>query len=420
MNLFFYNLIIYLNFPFALLRLVYRGLIQREYLNYWQERLGVYPKKLNRWGTKKTLWLHCVSVGETNAALPLVQMIIKDFPDITIILSHGTLTGRKVIIKDAKRVHRCYLPFYLRGAVKNFLDYYQPSVGFIIETEIWPNLINQCHLKKIPLFLINARLSEKSLNRYLPYRKIISETLDKLQHIYVQSSIDKINFENLTKKPISIMGNLKFDAQPRKDIASKVKKLRDTLKIDKQFVVVLSSSRDGEEEIILNFFKKIKFSNILVIIVPRHPERFDEVARLLDSYQLPYVRRSLSKKMDFCPGYILGDSMGELYEYYGLANLVIMGGSIKNYGSQNMIEAMLMNKPIAVGPSIYNFKHIVEMSQSRDLIFRFDKVDELENTINKLMHKGSLQKIIAEKTSTFIKENSGASKKILKLINQYF
>ncbi|HCK04569.1 MAG TPA: 3-deoxy-D-manno-octulosonic acid transferase [Methylophilaceae bacterium] len=420
MNLFLYNLIISLLLPFALIRLLYRGLIQPEYLNFWHERLGWYFRKDSVWSEKNTLWLHCVSVGETKAALPLIKMVIKDYPDINILLTHGTLTGRRVAIDYSDRIHRCYLPFDLKWAVKNFLDHYQPRMGLILETEIWPNLIDQCCSQKIPLFLINARLSEKSLRSYAPYKKIISEALSKLKHIYVQSTIDKINFSNLTEQPISIMGNLKFDARPPEDIAQKTHKLKAQLKIKKEFVIVVSSTRDGEEAVILKLFKKINLANALVIIIPRHPERFSEVEKLFDSYQLPYRKRSDLKNLISCPHYVLGDSMGELYEYYGLASLVIMGGSIKNFGSQNIIEPMLLNRPIAVGPSIFNFKHIVEISQKEGLVYRFRGMDELEEIILQLMNAEDLRKRIAIKTSNFIERNSGASKKILQLINQYF
>ena len=422
MNLFLYNLIIWLLLPFVLLRLIFRGLIQLEYLNFWEERLGIYSSHQDNasCSRKQTLWIHCVSLGETNATIPLIKMVIRKHPGINILLSHGTLTGRKVYIPTSKRIERCYLPFDLRGSVIRFLNHYQPTMGIILETEIWPNLINQCNLKTIPLFLVNARLSGKSLIRYMPYKEFISRSLNKINHIYVQSESDRKNFKELTNQPISIMGNLKFDARPPGDIINKIKKLKAQLRIDKQFVILISSSRIGEEDIVLNFFKRINLKSIVVIIVPRHPERFNVVAKLFESYKLPYIRKSDFKKLTSCPQYILGDSIGELYEYYGLASLVIMGGSIKNTGSQNIIEPMLLNRPIAVGPSIFNFKDIIEESQKKNLVFRFSEIEELENIIFQLTKNNKLQESIRKKTNFFLKENSGASKKILKLINQYF
>ena len=420
MNLFLYNLIVWLLIPFALLRLIYRSLVQPEYLNFWQERLGVYLSDSVNTSATQTLWIHCVSLGETNATIPLIKMVIREHPGIRILLSHGTLTGRKTFISSSKSIERCYLPFDSRGSVIRFLDHYQPTIGIILETEIWPNLIYQCNSKTIPLFLVNARLSEKSLMQYMPYKKFISGCLNKINHIYVQSEGDRKNFKKLTNQPISIMGNLKFDARLPEDIVDKIKKLKSQLRIDKQFVIVVSSTRTGEEEIILNFFKRINLKNIVVIIVPRHPERFNAVAKLFESYQLPYIRKSDSRKLISPPQYILGDSIGELYEYYGLASLVIMGGSIKNTGSQNVIEPMLLNRPIAVGSSIFNFKNIIEESQKQDLIFRFSEIDELESIIFKLIKNKELAENIRKKTNIFLKNNSGASKKILKLLNQYF
>ena len=420
MNLFLYNLIIWLLIPFALLRLLYRSLMQPEYLNFWKERLGIYSSPQDDVAELGTLWFHCVSLGETNAIIPLIKTLTKKRPDINILLSHGTLTGRKTFISNSKKVKRCYLPFDSRGSVIKFLKHYQPIMGIILETEIWPNLIDQCHLKEIPLFLVNARLSEKSLMRYMPYKNFISKSINKMNHIYVQSENDRKNFKKLTNQTISIMGNLKFDAQLPKDILKKIKKLKSQLKIDKQFIILVSSSRDGEEDIILKFFKNINLRNVIFIIVPRHPERFSKVSKLFESYQLPYIRRSEFKKLTAPPQYILGDSIGEMYEYYGLASLVIMGGSIKNTGSQNIIEPMLLSRPIAVGPSIFNFKNIIEASQKKGLVFRFSKIEELEDIIFKLIKNKELKKGIKQKTNIFLKENSGASKKILELINQYF
>jgi len=420
MNLFLYNLIVWLLIPLALLRLFYRSLMQPEYLNFWQERLAIYHSHQDTVSLTKTLWIHCVSLGETNATIPLIKMVIREHPDIKILLSHGTLTGRKAFISNSRKIERCYLPFDSRGAVTRFLDHYQPTMGIIIETEIWPNLIHQCNLKTIPLLLVNARLSEKSLIQYMRYKNFISRCLNKINHIYVQSETDSKNFKKLTNQSISIMGNLKFDACPPKGIVNKIKKLKSQLKIEKQFVIVVSSTRVGEEEIILNYFKRINLRNIVVIIVPRHPERFNAVAKLFESYQLPYIRKSDSRKLISPPQYILGDSIGELYEYYGLASLVIMGGSIKNTGSQNVIEPMLLNRPIAVGPSIFNFKNIIEESQKKNLVFRFSKVEELEGIIFQLIKNKELEKNIRKKTNIFLKNNAGASKKIFKLLNQYF
>jgi 3-deoxy-D-manno-octulosonic-acid transferase len=420
MNLFLYNLVVWLLIPFALLRLLYRSLMQPEYLNFWQERLGVYLSHQDNISATQTLWIHCVSLGETNATIPLIKMVIREYPGIKILLSHGTLTGRKAFISTSKRIERCYLPFDSRGPVIRFLDHYQPTMGIILETEIWPNLIHQCNLKTIPLFLVNARLSEKSLMQYMRYKKFISRSLNKINHIYVQSEGDRKNFKELTNQPISIMGNLKFDAYPPEGIVNKIKKLKSQLRIDKQFVIVVSSTRVGEEDMILNFFKKINLRNIVVIIVPRHPERFNVVAKLFESYHLPYIRKSDFKKLTSPPQFILGDSIGELYEYYGLASLVIMGGSIKNTGSQNIIEPMLLNRPIAVGPSIFNFKNIIEESQKKDLVFRFSEIEELDGIIFQLMKNKELEKNIRKKTNIFLKNNAGASKKILKLLNQYF
>ena len=302
MHLFFYEIIIRCLIPFALAKIFYRALISSEHLNHFNERLGFYSKqKKSFWKNKKTIWLHCVSVGETKAINNLIEVILKKYPQTHLLISHGTLTGRETILPKSTRIHRTYLPYDTSSAVKRFLSYYQPNVGFILETELWFNLINQCRLNKVALHLINARLSKKSLKKYIFFRDFIHSQLSKLASIYVRSEDDLKNFSYLTKSKIKIMGNIKFESTPPKGIQKKIVQLRKQFKITDQFILVAGSTRPGEEELLLKLIKKINNSNLILLVVPRHPERFDEVEKIFHENNLEIIRKSKSKTLKKCP-----------------------------------------------------------------------------------------------------------------------
>ena len=227
MYFFFYEIIILCFIPFALAKLFYRGLIKLDHLKYLNERFAIYSKeKKSIWQSRQTVWFHCVSVGETKAVFTLIEILLKRYPKTYFLISHGTLTGRNTKLPNSPRIHRTYLPYDTKGAGKRFLFYYQPKVGLILETELWFNLINQCRFHKIPLHLINARLSKNSLNKYLPFKEFINSGLLQLNSIFVRAKEDLDNFSSLTEANIEIMGNIKFEARPPKGIQKKINQLK--------------------------------------------------------------------------------------------------------------------------------------------------------------------------------------------------
>jgi 3-deoxy-D-manno-octulosonic-acid transferase len=245
--------------------------------------------------------------------------------------------------------------------------------------------------------------------------------LSQLDGINVQYEDDKKNFMKLTKAPIKIMGNLKLDVTPPRNIANRIRVLKSQLKIKDQFVILASSTRKGEEEEIINLISNLKLTNFILIVVPRHPERFNNVAKIFEKRKLPYSRRSKYKSFTKTPIYILGDSMGELYDYYGLANLAIIGGSILDYGCQNPIESLSMQVPTAVGPSIYNFKDIVEAAEADGSVIRFSKTKDLEKIIAKLLKDKIEKNSVSQKNlKKLLKETNNSSKIVENLISQYF
>jgi len=420
MHFFIYEIIILFLIPFALAKLVYRGLNKPEQLKYLSERFAIYSKdKRVLWQSRQTVWFHCVSVGETKAIFNLIEILLKRYPNTYFLISHGTLTGRNTRLPNNQRIHRTYLPYDTIKASKRFLSHFQPKTGLILETELWFNLINQCRLKKIPLHLINARLSKNSLKRYLPFKKFINSGLSQLNSIYVRAEEDLVNFKRLTDSNMKIMGNLKFEATPPKGIWEKITQLKNKLKITNQFVLVAGSTRPGEEKILLELIKKLNHKSLILIIVPRHPERFIEVEKIFQEQNLKIIRKSKLGHLKTAPPYILGDTMGDLYEIYGIANLAIIGGSILDHGGQNLIEPMSLNIQTAVGPSIYNFKDMVSDAEKNKAIFRFKDEVELERIIKNLLAKKQINQNILRNAQQYIKNSSGATDKVVQLVNQY-
>jgi 3-deoxy-D-manno-octulosonic-acid transferase len=420
MRLIIYNIIVYLILPLTIIKLVYRGIKNKDYLRGWTERFAIYPdSEKNKWLKRKTLWVHCVSVGETKAIYRLLEQLQKKYPSAHFLITHGTPTGKKVVLPKSKNIHRAYLPYDAFDLVNRFLKFYRPTVGILLEKEIWPNLISQCSHKKIPLLLINGRLSNESIENYKRFKKFYAPLLNKLSTICVQGESDKKNFEQLTINKIQVMGNLKFDQMPPKETVQNSKKMKHDLMIKGQIVIVAGSTREGEEEIILNEILKMNKKNISLILTPRHPERFSKVESLLKSKNVKFAKRSESSSIKSTPNFILGDSMDEMYMYYELANVVIIGGSFFNYGSQNPIEPLKMKKPTIIGPSIFNFKDIILGAIKSKAAIQINHIHELPKTISSLSNLETRNSMI-EKSKDFISRSEGSSRKNLKIISQYF
>ena len=419
MNIFTYQILSLLLLPFAFFRLVLRAFKQRQYFDYWGERLGFYPKYLkNILKDKQIIWIHCVSVGETNAALPLMKILLERYPNHHIIVSHSTPTGREINLGEFERIHRCYLPFDIKICMNLFIDFFQPSVGLIFETEIWPMMLYQCKNKGVPLILMNARLSSKSLARYLLFKNFTSNMLSKFEMICAQSEADRKNFKKLTRTAIDVTGNTKFDFPTPQKKLSLSKALKKELNISNQILLVAGSTRKGEEKVILDCFKNLKIENLILILVPRHPQRFEEVGNLIASKNFSFAKRSNFKKSNQPPPIILGDTMGDLRSYYELADLVILGGSIKNFGAQNPIEPLSFGKPTIIGPSIYNFQDVIQKAENHNLIYRLHNIKDLDLLVKKII--ALKQKAIKRQNlKDFLKKESGASQRLADIVNQF-
>lgn len=350
----------YLMLPGVAAYLLWRSLRQREYRQGWAERFlgrGARPRP-----DAPTIWIHAVSVGETRAAQPLIEQLATRFPQAQFVITHMTPTGRAVGAALAaalpQRVVQRYLPYDLPHAVARFLREASPRIGIIMETEVWPNLLHAARARCVPILAANARLSEKSAARAQQLALLIRPAAAAFTRIAAQSQSDAERFARFYSGPIDVLGNLKFDLTPDPHLLGQADALRSRWNAVR--VGLLASSREGEEALVLDAFEACRrrgdADGFRLIIVPRHPQRFEEVASLIAARGLRCARRSRGE-FD-APGddaILLGDTMGEMPFYYRLADAAVIGGSLLPFGAQNLIEACAVGTPVILGPSTYNF-----------------------------------------------------------------
>lgn len=422
-----YTLLIYILLPFTPFKLFLRSIKQPGYRQYWGERFGLYSADhLNN--IKPVIWLHCVSVGETRAAEPLVKALLLQYPNHQILLSHTTPTGRatsKTLFGNT--VSRVYLPYDVPFAVKQFLKHFSPIIGVLLETELWFNLIAECKNRHIPLLLVNARLSEKSMLGYQKIPKLLSEALNNLTAIAAQTQQDAERLKNLGAKNVNVLGNLKFDVTPPSDAAKLGLQLRELIGQDRPVFLAASTrndSNDNEEELILQALIQINIPNLLTIIVPRHPQRFDEVANLLTKQGCAFERKStLKSAMPTKTKILLGDTMGELFSYYAACDVAFIGGSLLPLGGQNLIEACRMGKPVLVGPHTHNFANATEQAINHGAALRVDNSTDLAIKLDYLL--GNTNAAFDTRTNMgkaalqFTEKETGATQRIMRLMDAY-
>ncbi len=339
--------------PFIVLRLAWRSRRQRGYLERVAERFGRYApaEKVPR------IWIHAVSVGETRAAAVLVDALALRYPGHRILVTHMTPTGHATGVElFGDRVERAWLPYDHGFAARRFLRHFQPDFGVILETELWPRLLEEAARARVPVFLANARLSEKSARRYARFPRLTRWALANLSGIAAQSKPDGERFAALGAKEPAVTGNIKFDLDVPAAMIELGRAFRQRFGAGRR-ICVIGSTRDGEEALLLDALAAARpDAGRLFVVVPRHPHRFEEVASLAEARGFEVARRST--QIAVAPGVrvVVGDSMGEMLAYYAAADVVVMGGSLLDYGSQNLIEACAVGKPVIVGPSTHNFE----------------------------------------------------------------
>ena len=366
---FIYTLALWLLLPYIFLRLLWRARKQPEYLRHIAERFGFFSIRSD----KPVIWLHAVSVGETRATQSLVTRLRATYPDHQILLTHTTPTGRAAseqLYGDS--VLRVYLPYDYPFAVNRFLRRFRPKLGILMETEIWFNLIRSCQMAGTPVLLLNARMSENSARGYARFARLTRNALVNLAAVAAQTADDAARLASLGAKNVSVMGNLKFDIEPPPEMLELGKQLREQFGSTRK-IFLAASTRDGEEVLLLEALQNLHTTGLLLVIVPRHPQRFAAVANLLDQRGITFQRRSEMGQTGEPPQkrtvrsdvqVVLGDSMGEMFAYYTAADLAFIGGSLLPYGGQNLIEACAVGTPVLVGPNMYNFAEATRLAIS--------------------------------------------------------
>ncbi|HET9579488.1 MAG TPA: lipid IV(A) 3-deoxy-D-manno-octulosonic acid transferase [Usitatibacter sp.] len=356
MTRFLYALAWLLATPFIMLRLLARSRRQPGYRERLGERFGAYDDA----EPARRIWIHAVSVGETRAAAPIVQAFWHSRPGHLILLTHMTPTGRETgAALFGARVEQAWLPYDFRFAARRFLARFRPELGVLLETEIWPRLLEECRAAGVPVVLANARLSERSARRYAMFPAFTRAALAQLRGIAAQTQADANRFIALGAENVAVTGNVKFDMAVPAGMLERGRELRERFGRERS-VWVAGSTREGEEALLLDAFREVKDARPLLVLVPRHPERFDAVAALARDRGLAVARRSDSQSPAPAVRVLVGDSMGEMLAYYAAADVVVMGGSLLEYGSQNLIEPCALGKPVIVGPSTYNFEEAAD------------------------------------------------------------
>jgi len=414
-----YALAIYLLLPVAFLHLLWRSRRQPAYLRHWGERLGVYGARPSP--AAPVIWIHAVSVGETRAAEPLVALLRRRYPNHRIVFSHTTPTGRttsRAIYGDA--VDRLYLPYDTPGAMRSFLRHLRPVLGVIMETEIWPNLVAACAQRDIPLLLVNARLSARSARRYAWLPSLTRRALQGLSGIGAQAEEDARRLRELGAQGVTVTGNLKFDLSPPQELVERGRGWRsDWRGTTQRWVLLAASTREGEEQLILDALRRRPVANLLLLLVPRHPQRFDAVAQLATAMGFRVQRRSAGVALDRGTMLLLGDSMGEMYAYYAASDLAFIGGSMLPYGSQNLIEACAVGTPVLLGPSTHNFAWAAEAALACGAARQVADADELVAVATALLGNKQEREAMGEAGLQFSARHRGASERTMQLLEKY-
>ena len=422
----FYTLIWILALPLVLVRLWWRGRSEPGYRLHIRERLGIYPtlshQRLEHRLKQRhaMIWVHAVSVGETRAAEPLIQRLLVEYPDRTILLTHMTPTGRATGASLFKpgTVLQCYLPYDIPWLIHRFIRHFSPQICLLMETEVWPNLIHTCRDKAVPVILVNARLSARSYKSALRLSGLMQPACAAITCVAAQTEADAQRIRQLGTPMVVVTGNSKFDVQP--DPVQQQAGLRLRQQLGSRPVLVCASTREGEEALILQAFIKAK-AEFVLLLVPRHPQRFDPVAQLIGTTGLTMVRRSAmgTAPLDAAIQVILGDSMGEMTSYLCSADIAFIGGSLLPLGGQNLIEACAVQKPVLIGPHTYNFASITEEAILANAAKRIQDADDLITQTHDLFIDQVARNNMGQQALAFARQHRGATDRTMALLEKW-
>lgn len=417
-----YSLLIYLLRPVLLLLFVWRSRADAAYRQRFIERFALQQIPAQRQGG---LLVHAVSMGEVVAAIPLIEALLRDYPALPVTVTCTTPTGSARIRQHfaaqmkSGRVYHCYLPFDTPGANRRLLRKLSPQLILLLETELWPNLLRTASRHQVPVLLVNARLSRRSARGYRRFAWLVKPMLQQLTAILAQDDATAARFNVLAgcqhaAVPLaSRAGNLKYDMCIAPDLAERAATLRADWGV--RPVLVAGSTHAGEDEIILDAVAQIRQQqpDLLLILVPRHPDRFDSVARLLESSGLNYVRRSRDAAVSAETAVLLGDSMGELMLWYQVADLVFIGGSFIPRGGHNPLEAMCLAKPLLSGPHVFNFAQAYQLLEQQDAVRWAADADVFSQQVLRLLASPAERQQLAAAGLQLYLQQGGATARIL-------
>ncbi len=412
----FYVILTYVLLPLYALYWIVRGLGNRSYWDRVGQRFGVGFPTL----PEGSIWVHAVSVGEVQASAPLIRALQVRFPDRQILLTTVTPTGAaRVRSLFGEEVCHCYIPFETPIAVNNFFRATQPALALVMETEIWPNLYRGCGLRKIPLVLVSARISPKSVKNYRRFLPLFRETLSHGILIAAQGEDDANRFLMLGASPERtwITGNIKFDIELPPDLGIRGAKLRHDLIGDRP-VWIAASTHDGEEEQALDAHRIIlqTMPDAVLILVPRHPERFSGVQSLLQKQNWKFVSRTSHKKLAATTEVLLGDTMGELPLFYAASDVAFVGGTLVPVGGHNLLEPGALGLPVITGPHLFNTQDIADLFADSGASQIVHNGDELAQAALPLLMDEDLAQAIGQKGKQIVESNRGALQRLLVLL----
>ncbi len=424
---FIYSLLLALGFLILLPRFLYDALRHGKYVAGFRERLGT----VTRVSSGPLIWIHCVSVGETQAARPLVLELKKQFPRYRLAISTTTLTGQnlaqEIFKNDADRIF--YFPFDWRGTVRRTLKALHPAAVLIMETELWPTFLRECERQKVPVVVLNGRLSERSFRRYRLFRGFMSQVLCGVSLAIMQTEADaaRLRMLGIASGKVRVAGSLKFDAGTLPINDALTNEFRRRFNVTAAAPLILAASTHApEERIIIESCKRVMSKTVptvRIMIAPRHPERFAEVAAIIQSSGLSWSRRSAPEKTsDQTANVILLDTIGELQSVYSLATVVFVGGSIAKTGGHNILEPAAVGACILTGAHTYNFREIVEAFVRAQAIVQLpampdaDVVIEMEKLISQFLADGDKRRVFGERAQQLVTQNRGATERTMKLL----
>ena len=413
-----YTLLLYLLFPLVLLRLLWRSFKAPAYRRRWRERLGLFEHKPAAGG----VWLHAVSVGEVQAIEPLVRHLQKAHPGVPITITTTTPTGSdRVGLLFSASVFHVYCPYDIPRCIDNFLERVRPGVLLLVETEIWPNLLTICQQRRIPSLLANGRVSEKSALAYRRLGSFTRQVFQRIDRLAVQSGDDARRFAELgvPAQRISVTGSIKFDMKIPASVLEETQVLRRLCGGDRP-VWVAASTHEGEDEKVLEAHRMIlqQLPTALLILVPRHPERFERVTALARRLEFAVTTRSSGASCDTSISVLVGDSMGELPIFIGTSDVAFIGGSLVPTGGHNMLEAAAQGVAVVFGPHVFNFPAIARLLLEEQAAVQVSNSEELAQQILGWLTDASERSRYGENGRSVVEQNRGAMGNLIKLLEQ--